>query len=59
MKNHTLGLIINVILHILILFIFLSILFFVVISKKEKDEVSKQLDGLIDSEIGKLAERNR
>ena len=56
-KNHTLGLIINVILHILILFIFLSVLFFTIISKKEKDEVNHQLNEAIGTGINKFTDQ--
>ena len=41
-SNHTLGLLVNVFLHVLILLIFLTVLFFTVISKKEKDEIESQ-----------------
>lgn len=53
-SNHSLGLIVNVFLHMLILLIFLTILFFTVIAKKEKDELNSQIKGSINSGISIL-----
>ena len=53
-SNYTLGLIVNIFLHILILFIFLTILFFTVIAKKEKQELDSQIGSAINSSISKL-----
>ena len=53
-SNHTLGLLVNVILHVLILFIFLTILFFTVIAKKEKEEIDSQLKNAIDTGVNTL-----
>lgn len=50
-SNHTLGLIVNIILHVLILLIFLTILFFTVIVKKEKDELNSEIDAAINSGV--------
>ena len=43
-----------VILHVLILFIFLTILFFTVIAKKEKEEIDSQLKNAIDTGVNTL-----
>ena len=53
-SNHTLGLLVNVFLHVLILLIFLTVLFFTVIAKKEKDEIHSQVKKGIDSGIENL-----
>jgi len=55
--NHSLGLIINVILHVLILFIFLTGLFFTIIAKKEVHEVNSQLQHVIDSGIDEVLDK--
>jgi len=53
-SNYTLGLLVNVILHVLILFIFLTILFFTVIAKKEKEEINSQLKNAINTGVNTL-----
>ena len=53
-SNYTLGLLVNVILHVLILFIFLTILFFTVIAKKEKEETNSRLKSAIKTGINTL-----
>ena len=61
-SNHILGLSVNVFLHVLILLIFLTILFFTVISKKETDEIHSQakngIDEGIDSLLNKILKKN-
>jgi len=56
-SNHTLGLLVNVFLHVLILLIFLTVLFFTVISKKEKKEIESQAKNGIESGITKLLDK--
>ena len=53
-SNYTLGLLVNVILHVLILFIFLTILFFTVIAKKEKEETNSRLKSAIKTGVDTL-----
>ena len=53
-SNHTLGLLVNVFLHVLILLIFLTVLFFTVISKKEQDEIESQAKNGIENGIESL-----
>ena len=50
-KNDTVGLCINITLHVLILFSFLTILFFTVISNYEQQQVKSQLDPLINKGV--------
>jgi len=50
-KNDTIGLCINITLHVLILFTFLTILFFTVISNYEQQQVKSQLDPLINNGV--------
>ena len=45
------GLIINIFIHVFILFIFLTILYFTVISTEEKNIVNDQLNKLIHSNL--------
>lgn len=61
-SNHILGLLVNIFLHILILLIFLTILFFTVISKKETNEIHSQakngINAGIDSVLNKISTKN-
>ena len=50
-RNDTIGLCINITLHVLILFLFLTILFFTVISGYEQQQVKSQLDPLINNGV--------
>ena len=53
-KNDTIGLCINITLHVLILFSFLTLLFFTVIANYEKEQVKSQLFPLINNKVTKL-----
>ena len=53
-RNDTIGLCINITLHVLILFSFLTILFFTVISKYEQTEVKNQLDPLVNKGVNNV-----
>ena len=45
---NTIDILINVILHSFILFVFLSLFFFLYISKKEKEELDRQTDSICE-----------